>query len=259
MRRGAPLGRRSEHHRVPIALGLLMLAGIGATVIAGAAPAAAFIREAQVISPLGSITLTLESPQQFLEAKCLFIPLDIAWSRRFDVTIIGELTVRKTGSSVSNPDSFILARNEPAIGKYTDYVYVCPADGPGAYVLSGNATFISSDSTDVVEVPAMPFMVTQAKTSITQLALGRSGSRIVASGRAVVEDENEDVAAGGILVIAVREPGAAEWVNVAVPPVGRTGDFSARIGPALAAGTWVRAQVLKCKWCSGTRAYARVR
>ena len=236
-----------------------MLAGIGATVIAGATPAAAFIREAQVISPLGSITLTLESPQQFLEAKCLFIPLDIAWSRRSDVTIIGELTVRRTGSSVSNPDSFILARNEPAIGKYTDYVYVCPADGPGAYVLSGNATFIASDSTDVVEVPAMSFMVTQAKTSITQLTLSRSGSRIVASGRAVVEDEDEGVAAGGILVIAVREPGAAEWVDVAVPPVGRTGEFSARIGPALAAGTWVRAQVLKCKWCSGTRAYARVR
>lgn len=240
-----------------------MLAGIGATVIAGATPAAAVIREAQVISPLGSITLTLESPQQFLEAKCLFIPLDIAWSRRSDVTVIGELAVRRTGSSVSNPDSFILARSEPAIGKYTDYVYVCPADGPGAFVLSGNVTFIAADSTDVVEVPAISFMVTQAKTSITQFTLSRSGSRIVVSGRAVVEDkdkdEDKDLAAGGILVIAVREAGAPDWVNVAVPPVGRTGEFSARIGPPLAAGTWVRAQVLKCKWCSGVRAYARVR
>ena len=249
--------RRSQHYLVCVAVSLLMLAGIGSTAVAGATPVTTVIRESQVISPLGSITLTLESPQQFIEAKCLFIPLDISWSRRFDVTIIGELTVRKTGSSISNPDSFILARSEPAIGKYTDYVYVCPADGPGAYVLSGSAAFIAADSTDVVEVPAMSFMVTQAKTSITQLTLSRSGSRIVASGRAVVE--GEDGAAGGILIIAVREPGAAEWVNVAVPPVGRTGEFSARIGPALAAGTWVRAQVLKCKWCSGTRAYARVR
>jgi hypothetical protein len=245
----------------PIAVGLLTLTGIGLTAVASATPAAAVIREAQVTSPLGSITLTLESPQQFREAKCLFIPLDIAWDRRSDVTIIGELTVRRTGSSLSNPDSFILARSEPAIGNYTDYVYVCPADGPGAYVLTGNATFIAADSTDVVEVPAMSFIVTQAKTSITELTLSRSGSRIAASGRAVVEGEGEgeDVAAGGILVVAVREPGAAEWVNVAVPPVGRTGEFSARIEPALSAGTWVRAQIMKCKWCSGARAYALVR
>ena len=238
-------------------LGILVCASIGSTSIAGGSPAAAVTQKTEVTSPLGSIQMTLESPQQFIEAKCLFIPLDIAWSRRSDVTIIGELTVRKTGSSVSNPDSFILARSEPTTGTYTDYVYVCPADGPGAFVLTGTVTFIASDSSDVVEVPAITFMVTQAKTSITQLTLSRSGSRIVASGRAIVE--GDDVAAGGILVIAVRKPGADEWVNVAVPPVGRTGEFSARIGPALAAGTWVRAQVLKCKWCSGTRAYARVR
>ena len=240
-----------------VLLGILVCASIGSTSIAGGSPAAAVTRKTEVTSPLGSIHMTLESPQQFTEAKCLFIPLDIAWSRRSDVTIIGELTVRRTGSSVSNPDSFILARSEPTTGKYTDYVYVCPADGPGAFVLTGTVTFIASDSSDVVEVPAITFMVTQAKTSITQLTLSRSGSRIVASGRAIVE--GNDVAAGGILVIAVRKPGADEWVNVAVPPVGRTGEFSARIGPALAAGTWVRAQVLKCKWCSGTRAYARVR
>ena len=165
--------------------------------------------------------------------------------------------MRRIGSSVSNPDSFILARSEPSIGTYTDYVYVCPADGPGAYVLTGTASFIAADSTDVVDVPAMSFMVTQARTLITQLTLSQSGSRIVASGRAVIE--NEGAAAGGILVIAVRQPGAAEWVNVAVPEVGRAGEFSARIGPALTAGTWVRAQVLKCKWCTGARAYARVR
>jgi hypothetical protein len=57
----------------------------------------------------------------------------------------------------------------------------------------------------------------------------------------------------------VREPRSSEWANVAVPEVGPTGAFSARIGPALAAGTWVRAQVLKCKWCTGAKAYARVR
>ena len=242
-----------------VLLGVLVCASIGSTSIAGGSPAAAVTRKTEVTSPLGSIHMTLESPQQFTEAKCLFIPLDIAWSRRSDVTIIGELTVRRTGSSVSNPDSFILARSEPTTGKYTDYVYVCPADGPGAFVLSGNVTFIAADSSEVVEVPAISFMVTQAKTSITQLTLSRSGSRIVASGRAVVGDEDKDVAAGGILVIAVREAGAADWVNVAVPPVGRTGEFSARIGPPLAAGTWVRAQVVKCKWCSGASAYARVR
>ena len=249
--------RLTARQPVLVFLGILFCASIGSTCIAGGSPAAAVTHKTEVTSPLGSIQMTLESPQQFIEAKCLFIPLDIAWSRRSDVTIIGELTVRKTGSSVSNPDSFILARSEPTTGKYTDYVYVCPADGPGAFVLTGTVTFIASDSSDVVEVPAITFMVTQAKTSITQLTLSRSGSRIVASGRAIVE--GNDVAAGGILVIAVRKPGADEWVNVAVPPVGRTGEFSARIGPALAAGTWVRAQVLKCKWCSGTRAYARVR
>jgi hypothetical protein len=249
--------RPSQHFLVPIAVGLLTLTGIGLTTVASATPAATVIRKAQVTSPLGSITLTLESPQQFREAKCLFIPLDIAWDRRSDVTIIGELTVRRIGSSLSNPDSFILARSEPSIGNYTDYVYVCPADGPGAYVLSGNATFIAADSTDVVEVPAMSFIVTQAKTSITELTLSRSGSQIAVSGRAVVEGEG--VAAGGILVIAVREPGSVEWVNVAVPPVVRTGEFRAKIEPALSAGTWVRAQIIKCKWCSGARAYARVR
>ena len=249
--------RLTARQPVLVFLGILVCASIGSTSIAGGSPAAAVTQKTEVTSPLGSIQMTLESPQQFIEAKCLFIPLDIAWSRRSDVTIIGELTVRKTGSSVSNPDSFILARSEPTTGTYTDYVYVCPADGPGAFVLTGTVTFIASDSSDVVEVPAITFMVTQAKTSITQLTLSRSGSRIVASGRAIVE--GDDVAAGGILVIAVRKPGADEWVNVAVPPVGRTGEFSARIGPALAAGTWVRAQVLKCKWCSGTRAYARVR
>ena len=249
--------RLTARQPVLVFLGILVCASIGSTSIAGGSPAAAVTQKTEVTSPLGSIQMTLESPQQFIEAKCLFIPLDIAWSRRSDVTIIGELTVRKTGSSVSNPDSFILARSEPTTGTYTDYVYVCPADGPGAFVVTGTVTFIASDSSDVVEVPTITFMVTQAKTSITQLTLSRSGSRIVASGRAVVE--GDDVAAGGILVIAVRKPGADEWVNVAVPPVGRTGEFSARIGPALAAGTWVRAQVLKCKWCSGTRAYARVR
>ena len=249
--------RLTARQPVLVFVGILVCASIGSTSIAGGSPAAAVTQKTEVTSPLGSIQMTLESPQQFIEAKCLFIPLDIAWSRRSDVTIIGELTVRKTGSSVSNPDSFILARSEPTTGNYTDYVYVCPADGPGAFVLSGNVTFIAADSSEVVEVPAISFMVTQAKTSITQLTLSRSGSRIVVSGRAIVE--GDDVAAGGILVIAVRKPGADEWVNVAVPPVGRTGEFSARIGPALAAGTWVRAQVLKCKWCSGTRAYARVR
>jgi hypothetical protein len=240
-------------------LGILVCASIVSTSIAGGSPAAAVTRKTEVTSPLGSIQMTLESPQQFIEAKCLFIPLDIAWSRRSDVTIIGELTVRKTGSSVSNPDSFILARSEPTTGKYTDYVYVCPADGPGAFVLTGTITFIASDSSDVVEVPAITFMVTPAKTSITQLTLSRSGSVIVVSGRAVVEGEDKDLAAGGILVIAAREAGALAWVNVAVPPVGRTGGFSAKIEPPLTAGTWVRAQVLKCKWCTGARAYGRVR
>ncbi len=254
--------RRSENRPVLIArpvivaLGLL-LAGFGSTSIAGATPATDVTRETQVTSPLGSVTLSLRSPQQFIEAKCLFIPLEIAWQRRPDVTVVGELTVRRPGSSVSNADSFVLARSEPATGNYTDYVYVCPADGPGPYVLSGTASFIGSDSTDVAEFPAMAFTVTQARTSITGFALSRSGSRIVASGSAVIA--RDGIAAGGIVVIAVREPGSSAWANVAVPEVGPKGAFSVRIAPALAAGTWVRAQVLKCKWCTGARAYARVR
>jgi hypothetical protein len=250
------LRRRREYRLVPVALGLL-LAGFGSTAIAGATPATDVTRETQVTSPLGSVTLSLRSPQQFIEAKCLFIPLEIAWQRRPDVTIVGELTVRRPGSSVSNADSFVLARSEPATGNYTDYVYVCPADGPGTYVLSGTASFIASDSTDVAEFPAMAFTVTQARTSITGFALSRSGSRIVASGSAVIA--RDGIAAGGIVVIAVREPGSSAWANVAVPEVGPKGAFSVRIAPALAAGTWVRAQVLKCKWCTGARAYARVR
>jgi hypothetical protein len=107
---------------------MLILAGIGSTSIAGATPATDTTRETQVTSPLGSVTLSLRSPQQFIEAKCLFIPLEIQWQRRSDVTVIGELTVRRPGSSVANADSFVLARSEPATGNYTDYVYGIPGD-----------------------------------------------------------------------------------------------------------------------------------
>jgi hypothetical protein len=210
-----------------------------------------------VTSSLGSISMSMQSPQQFIEAKCLFIPLDIEWQRRPDVTVVGELTVRRPGTSVANADSFVLARSEPAAGNYTDYVYVCPADGPGTYVLSGTVTFIGADSSDVVEVPPLAVTVTQARTSIVGFALTRSGTNIVAQGRAVIAGTG--AAAGGILVIAVRERGSGEWTNVAVPEAARSGAFSATIEPRLAPGTWVRAQVVKCKWCTGAKAYARVR
>ena len=90
----------------------------------------------------------------------------------------------------------------------------------------------------------------------TGLMLSQSGSKVTVSGRAVITSNGS--AAGGILLISVREPGTTEWANVAVPDVSPRGVFTANIAPRLAPGTLVRAQVLKCKWCTGAKAYARV-
>lgn len=230
---------------------------VGAMLVCGAQPVLAETGESRVTSPLGTVILTLQSPQRFTEAKCLFIPLDVAWQRRADVTVVGELTVRKPGTSIANADSFLLAPSEPIAGHYTDYVYVCPADGPGSYVVSGTLSFIGADSSDVVAMPPIAFTVVPARTSVTGLRLSQSGSKVTVSGRAVISSNAS--AAGGILLVSVREPGATEWANVAVPDVSSTGAFAATLGPRLAPGTLVRAQVLKCKWCTGAKAYARVR
>ena len=109
--------------------GFLMSGVLTSLLLVGAArPVLAETRESQVTSPLGTVSLTMQSPQRFTEAKCLFIPLDVEWQRRADVTVVGELTVRKPGTSIANADSFLLAPNEPVAGNYTDYVYVW-ADG----------------------------------------------------------------------------------------------------------------------------------
>lgn len=238
--------------------GFLISAFLTSVLLVGAArPVLAETRESQVTSPLGTVSLTMQSPQRFTEAKCLFIPLDVEWQRRADVTVVGELTVRKPGTSIANADSFLLAPNEPVAGHYTDYVYVCPADGPGAYVVSGTVSFIGADSSDVVAMSPMAFTVVPASTSVTGLMLSQSGSKVTVSGRAVITSNGS--AAGGILLISVREPGTTEWANVAVPDVSPRGAFSANIAPRLAPGTLVRAQVLKCKWCTGAKEYARVR
>lgn len=230
---------------------------VSALIVSAAQPVLAETKESTVTSPLGTVNLTLQSPQRFIEAKCLFIPLHVGWERRADVTVVGELTVRKPGTSVANADSFLLAPSEPVEGNYTDYVYVCPADGPGSYVVSGTLSFIGKDSSDVVEMPPIAFSVVAAKTSVTGLMLAQSGSKVTVRGRAVITSNGS--AAGGILLVSVREPGTDEWVNVAVPDVSRTGAFSATIAPRLVPGTLIRAQVLKCKWCTGAKAYARVR
>ena len=236
-----------------IVSGCLMSALIAWT----AQPALAETGGSRVTSSLGSVSLTLQSPQRFIEAKCLFIPLEVAWERRADVTVVGELTVRKPGTSVANADSFILAPSEPVAGNYTDYVYVCPAAGPGASVGTGTLSFIGADASDIVAVAPIPFTVVPARTSIAGLTLSQRGSKVTVSGRAVITATGR--AAGGILLISVREPGTTEWANVAVPDVSPAGAFTATIAPSLASGTLVRAQVLKCKWCTGAKAYARVR
>ena len=102
----------------------LLISGILMSVflVGAARPVLAETRESQVTSPLGTVSLTMQSPQRFTEAKCLFIPLDVEWQRRADVTVVGELTVRKPGTSIANADSFLLAPNEPVAGNYTDYV-----------------------------------------------------------------------------------------------------------------------------------------
>lgn len=239
----------------------LSVVGVGLLAIAlpgiAAQPVLAETNGSTVTSSLGTVSLTLQSPQRFTEARCLFIPLDVAWQRRADVTVVGELNVRKPGTSIANADSFLLAPSEPLTGNYTDYVYVCPADGPGAYVVSGTLNFIGADSSDVVAVSPIALTVVPARTSVTGLMLSQSGSKVTVSGRAVITSNGS--AAGGILLISVREPGTNEWANVAVPDVSATGAFSASIAPRLAPGTLVRAQVLKCKWCTGAKAYARVR
>lgn len=243
----------------PLPWGLTLLTCVLVTVLlAGAAqPVLAETEESRVTSQLGTVNLTLQSPQQFIEAKCLFIPLDVAWQRRADVTVVGELTVRKPGSSIANDDSFILTPSEPAVGHYTDYVYVCPADGPGSYVVSGTLSFIGADASEVVAMSPIPFTVVAASTSISGLRLSQSGSKVTLNGRAHITSTAS--AAGGIVLVSVREPGTSAWANVAVPEVSRTGAFSATIAPRLEPGTLVRAQVLRCKWCTGAKAYARVR
>jgi hypothetical protein len=75
--------------------GFLMSGVLTSLLLVGAArPVLAETRESQVTSPLGTVSLTMQSPQRFTEAKCLFIPLDVEWQRRADVTVVGELTVR---------------------------------------------------------------------------------------------------------------------------------------------------------------------
>ena len=255
-------GRRQDAGSV--ASGALTVSGflvsamlVGAMLVGGAQPVLAETGESKVTSPLGTVSLTLQSPQRFTEAKCLFIPLDVAWQRRADVTVVGELTVRKPGTPVANADSFLVGPSDPVAGNYTDYVYVCPADGPGSYVVSGTLSFIGADSSDVVAMAPIAFTVVPARTSIAGLTLSQRGSSVTVSGRAVIGSRGS--AAGGILLISVREPGTTEWVNVAVPDVSSAGAFTAPIAPRLAPGTLVRAQVLKCKWCTGAKAYARVR
>lgn len=182
--------------------GFLISAFLTSLLLVGAArPVLAETRESQVTSPLGTVSLTMQSPQRFTEAKCLFIPLDVEWQRRADVTVVGELTVRKPGTSIANADSFLLAPNEPVAGNYTDYVYVCPADGPGAYVVSGTVSFIGADSSDVVAMSPMAFTVVPASTSVTGLMLSQSGSKVTVSGRAVITSNGS--AAGGILLISI--------------------------------------------------------
>ena len=192
--------------------GFLMSGVLTSLLLVGAArPVLAETRESQVTSPLGTVSLTMQSPQRFTEAKCLFIPLDVEWQRRADVTVVGELTVRKPGTSIANADSFLLAPNEPVAGNYTDYVYVCPADGPGAYVVSGTVSFIGADSSDVVAMSPMAFTVVPASTSVTGLMLSQSGSKVTVSGRAVITSNgNEENSTSGTPVRGERLEGNRE-------------------------------------------------
>ena len=207
-------------------------------------------------STLGEVVLSLDPRQRFIEPKCLFIPLTVSWRLRPGTTVVGLLAVTKPGSAVNNQDSFVLGEDEPSSGSYLDYVYACPADGTGQFALAGTVTFLGPGASELRTMPTIGFQVAAALTTIAGLSATRRASATLVHGRARVGASR---AAGGVVVVSVREPGGSSWMNLAVPDVGPTGEFSARIAVPLATGTRVLAEVISCTWCTGARAIVTVR